>query len=57
MLLFALYDILLNLLTDLVPVSYLSKRFQCKEIVMRHHGLGSQGTFPIAKALVVSFGN
>lgn len=37
---------------DLVPVSYLSKRFQCKEIVMRHHGLGSQGTFPIAKALV-----
>jgi len=37
---------------DLVPVSYLSKRFQCKEIIMRHHGLGSQGTFPIAKALV-----
>jgi len=37
---------------DLVPVSYLSDRFKCKEIVMRHHGLGTQGTFPIARALI-----
>ena len=38
---------------DLVPVSFLSGRFKEKHIVMRHHGLGSQGTFPIAGALVV----
>ncbi|CAH3144633.1 unnamed protein product [Porites evermanni] len=37
---------------DLVPVSYLSDRFSSKEIVMKHHGLGSQGTLPIAKALI-----
>lgn len=37
---------------ELVPVSYLCDRFHCKEIVMKHHGLGSQGTFPIAKALI-----
>lgn len=37
---------------DLVPVSYLSDRFRCKEIIMKHHGLGSHGTFPIAKALI-----
>lgn len=37
---------------DLVPVSYLSDRFKCKEIIMKHHGLGSDGTLPIAKALI-----
>lgn len=37
---------------DLVPVSYLSDRFRSKEIVMKHHGLGSQGTLPIAQALI-----
>lgn len=37
---------------DLVPVSFLSDRFSCKEVVMRHHGLGSHGTYPIARALI-----
>lgn len=45
--------VILFLQTDLVPVSYLSDRFRSKEIVMKHHGLGSQGTLPIAKALIV----
>ena len=44
---------ILFLQTDLVPVSYLSDRFRSKEIVMKHHGLGSQGTLPIAQALIV----
>lgn len=37
---------------DLVPVSFLSDRFSCKEVIMRHHGLGSHGTYPIARALI-----
>ena len=45
--------VILFLQTDLVPVSYLSDRFRSKEIVMKHHGLGSQGTLPIAQALIV----
>ncbi|XP_031572128.1 leucine-rich repeat-containing protein 74A-like [Actinia tenebrosa] len=36
---------------DLVPVSFLSKRFKEKEIIMRHHGLGKEGTLPIARSL------
>lgn len=39
--------------TDLVPVSFLSDRFNCKEVIMKHHGLGSHGTYPIARALIV----
>ena len=39
--------------TDLVPVSFLSDRFKCKEVIMKHHGLGSHGTYPIARALIV----
>ncbi|CAH3040085.1 unnamed protein product [Pocillopora meandrina] len=37
---------------DLVPVSFLSDRLNCQEVIMKHHGLGSQGTFPIARALI-----
>ncbi|KAL9955514.1 hypothetical protein ACROYT_G036848 [Oculina patagonica] len=37
---------------DLVPVSFLSDRFKCKEVIMKHHGLGSHGTYPIARALI-----
>ena len=39
--------------SELVPASFLSERFMAQKIIMRHHGLGSHGAIPIAKALVV----
>ncbi|XP_001628105.2 leucine-rich repeat-containing protein 74A [Nematostella vectensis] len=37
---------------DLVPVTFLTERLKEPGIVMRHHGLGAEGTLAIAKSLM-----
>eukprot|EP00794_Sanderia_malayensis_P005722 gene5722-6422_t len=37
---------------DVIPVTYIYKRLGMKELIMRHHGLGSYGTKPLVNALM-----
>ena len=53
-LLFFCTDISMAKFLGLVPVSYVVKRLGEKSLVMRHHGLGPDGTKPLASALLVS---